>query len=93
LRRLPKILADLAETIDRYASYFLPDILSQWFPSSQSEDRDQDSPLIYNMTAKHAVENFLKIFELCIRDFREPKFKEWRTIAKALTGARAAAEA
>lgn len=84
LRRLPKILADQVQTLDDYISYFFPEILERWFPSSPLEESEYDCALIYRMTAKNAVLNFLKVFELCIGDYRDPKFEEWRTIEKAL---------
>lgn len=40
--------------------------------------------MIYPLKEKNAVQNFLKMFEACIGDFRHPKFKEWRIVQKIL---------
>ena len=40
------------------------------------------------MTEKNAILNFLKVFEMCIKDYRDPKFEEWRTVERALRSMR-----
>ena len=36
--------------------------------------------MIYPITLKQAVQNFLKHFEACIRDYRNSKYTDWEFI-------------
>jgi hypothetical protein len=46
--------------------------------------------MIYPLTGKYAIQNFLKIFEACISDFRHQKFREWRLVQRCQGNNRAA---
>lgn len=38
--------------------------------------------MIYPVTPKYAVMNFLKYFEACIADYRHEKFSDWKTVQR-----------
>ena len=76
MRNFPKFLSDLVYRFDQMANYFLPGILEHFI----CEDNQHN--MIYPVTPKHAILNFLKYFEACIADYRHEKFSDWKTIQR-----------
>lgn len=74
-------------------NYFWPEILIKYFnlnPDGTVIDRfDQDEGetkyFVYPITARDAVNNFLKFFEAAIADYRKPKYADFKSIQKGLT--------
>ena len=38
--------------------------------------------MLFPVTGKFAVQNFLRLFESCISDFRHHRFGEWRLVQR-----------
>jgi len=95
MRNFPPILSDLVQKFDQLVNYFFPDILEKflWVDSADSLDSPSEGNsniqhMLYPLTEKNAVQNFLKFFEACIGDFRHQKFKEWRIVQRSQAGTR-----
>jgi dynein heavy chain len=74
VNNLPHILSDLAWKLDQMVVYFFPDLLEQFL--------GDESLMIYPVTDKHAIQNFLKHFEAFIADYRSENYQTWSYIAK-----------
>ena len=95
MRNFPAILSDLVQKFDQLVNFFFPDILEKFLrvdsadslgPGSEGNSNLQN--MLYPLTEKHAVQNFLKFFEACIGDFRHQKFRDWRVVQRSQAGTR-----
>jgi hypothetical protein len=77
LKKLPRILNDQLEKIDKMFGYFFPDIFDKFI------NDDTQHQLLYPASQKFAVLNFLKLFEGFIADYRSDKFKNWAFVKNA----------
>jgi dynein heavy chain len=78
VRKLPKILNGQVEKFDRMVNYFIPDILDHFI------NEEKASSMLYPITQKFALQNFLQYFEAYIADYRSPRFGTWKTVKSAL---------
>ena len=83
-RNLPPILSDLAPQFDQLVNYFFPDLLEQFLQGKTQRDSSHVEPdrMLFPVTGKFAVQNFLRLFESCISDFRHHRFGEWRLVQR-----------
>lgn len=69
---LPAILKDQAQKFDQMVNYFFPEIIQNFLGDPHQ--------MIYPVTGKFAIQNFLKYFDSCLGDYRNSKFAEWKYV-------------
>mmetsp|Transcript_12588 Transcript_12588/g.19605 ORF Transcript_12588/g.19605 Transcript_12588/m.19605 type:complete len:89 (+) Transcript_12588:936-1202(+) len=73
IKTLPVILSDFAPKLDRLINYFFPDILEKYISNPLN--------LVYPLSQKQVITNFLTFFDVFISDYKNSKYRDWSFIA------------